>query len=93
MDYNYPIDETWSKEEIIDVVNFFSLIEKAYEDKVKRDQLIASYKRFKQIVPSKSEEKQHFASFEKNSGYSSYRVVKEAKETEHEFLSMNQGTR
>lgn len=33
MSYEYPIDETWSTEEIIDVVNFYSLVEKAYEKK------------------------------------------------------------
>ncbi len=33
MNYAYPMDETWSTQEIIDVVNFFSLIEQAYEKK------------------------------------------------------------
>lgn len=33
MNYTYPMDETWSTNEIIDVVNFFSLIEQAYEKK------------------------------------------------------------
>ena len=83
MNYTYPIDETWSKEEIIDVVNFYSLVEQAYEKSVKRDELMLAYTRFKQIVPSKSEEKQLCGKFEKESGYSCYRTVKKAKELEN----------
>ncbi|WP_173916606.1 UPF0223 family protein [Halobacillus sp. Marseille-Q1614] len=80
MSYNYPIDEIhWSKEEIIDVVNFYSMVEKAYESGVKTDELLLAYSRFKQIVPSKSEEKKLCGQFEKESGYSCYRTVKKAK--------------
>ncbi len=80
MSYNYPIDEVyWSKEEIIDVVNFYSLVEQAYESSVKQDELLLAYTRFKQIVPSKSEEKQLCGKFEKESGYSCYRTIKRAK--------------
>jgi uncharacterized protein YktA (UPF0223 family) len=79
MSYSYPLDETWTKEEIIDVVNFFSLVERTYEDGILRDDLLLAYERFKQIVPSKSEEKQLGAQFEKDSGYSSYRAVQKAK--------------
>ncbi|UOR12970.1 UPF0223 family protein [Halobacillus amylolyticus] len=80
MSYSYPIDETyWSKEEIIDVVNFYSMVEQAYESGVKQDELLLAYTRFKQIVPSKSEEKQLCSQFEKESGYSCYRTVNQAK--------------
>ncbi|WP_087973063.1 UPF0223 family protein [Oceanobacillus rekensis] len=88
MNYEYPIDETWTTEEIIDVVNFFSLIEKAHEKQVRSQEIIMLYNRFKQIVPSKSEEKKLFAEFEGASGYSSYKTVKRAKETEEEFIKM-----
>ncbi|WP_226578366.1 UPF0223 family protein [Halobacillus litoralis] len=80
MSYTYPIDEVhWTKEEIIDVVNFYSMVEKAYETGVGRDDLLMAYTRFKQIVPSKSEEKTLCNTFEKESGYSCYRTIKEAK--------------
>ncbi|MBN8234299.1 UPF0223 family protein [Halobacillus kuroshimensis] len=80
MSYTYPIDEIhWSKEEIIDVVNFYSIVEQAYEQGVKRDDLLLAYTRFKQIVPSKSEEKTLCGQFEKESGYSCYRTVKQAR--------------
>ncbi|GGA83523.1 hypothetical protein GCM10008025_28320 [Ornithinibacillus halotolerans] len=57
MSYSYPFDISWSKQEIIDVVQFFSLIESAYEKGMDRDILLAGYRKFKQVVPSKSEEK------------------------------------
>ncbi|MFD1415450.1 UPF0223 family protein [Oceanobacillus jeddahense] len=88
MNYAYPMDETWSTQEIIDVVNFFSLIEQAYEKNVRRSDLISLYRRFKEIVPSKSEEKQLFEEFKRSSGYSSYHVVKKARASEDTFISM-----
>ncbi|GGP14654.1 UPF0223 family protein [Oceanobacillus neutriphilus] len=88
MNYAYPMDETWSTQEIIDVVNFFSLIEQAYEKKVRRTDLLHLYRRFKEIVPSKSREKQLFEEFKRSSGYSSYHVVKKARESEEALISM-----
>lgn len=88
MSYSYPIDETWSKQEIIDVVNFFTLIEKAYEHQVSREDLLAVYRRFKEIVPSKSEEKRLFADFSKSSGYAPYAVVKKAKDSQDQLIKM-----
>lgn len=88
MNYSYPIDETWTKQEIVDVVNFFSLIEKAYEKQVPRDDLLAVYRRFKEIVPSKSEEKQLFAAFNKSSGYTPYAVIKKARDSNNKMIKM-----
>ncbi|WP_010649556.1 UPF0223 family protein [Oceanobacillus massiliensis] len=88
MNYGYPIDETWSTNEIIDVVNFFSMIEKAHEKQVSRQELLIVYNRFKQIVPSKSEEKKLFAEFETASGYSSYRTIKKAKSSSEAVIKM-----
>ncbi|WP_249869911.1 UPF0223 family protein [Oceanobacillus saliphilus] len=88
MNYEYPIDETWSTEEIIDVVNFFSLVEKAHEKQVKRQDILVLYNRFKQIVPSKSEEKSIFSEFESVSGYSSYKTVRKARESKEEMIKM-----
>ncbi|MCD5322531.1 MULTISPECIES: UPF0223 family protein [Pontibacillus] len=81
-DYNYPLDtEHWNTEEIIDVVNFYHLVEKANESGVKREDLMHAYSRFKQIVPSKSEEKTLGSEFEKQSGYSLYKTIKQARNT------------
>lgn len=81
MEYQYPIDYHWSTEEIVDVVKFFEHIEAAYEKGIDRDVLMNSYRRFKEIVPSKAEEKKVCGEFEEQSGYSSYRTIKRAKET------------
>ncbi|ARI77621.1 UPF0223 family protein [Halobacillus mangrovi] len=91
MSYSYPIDEIyWSKEEIIDVVNFYSMVEQAYEKSVSRDDLLLAYTRFKQIVPSKSEEKKLCGEFEKESGYSCYHTVKKARAlAQGDRVSMN----
>ncbi len=80
MDYQYPIDHTWTTDEIIDVIQFFQHIETAYEKGISREIIMTSYRRFKEIVPSKSEEKKLFNQFEEESGYSSYHAVKKARE-------------
>ena len=80
MEYTYPFSIDWSTEEIVDVVQFFEAIEKAYEKGVKREELLMKYRRFKEIVPSMAEEKTYFREFERESGYASYPIVKMMKE-------------
>ncbi|SER97418.1 Uncharacterized protein YktA, UPF0223 family [Gracilibacillus ureilyticus] len=80
MNYSYPLNDSWSTEEIVDVINYYSFIEKAYEKGIIQQDLLLAYNRFKQIVPSKSEEKQLDREFEKQSGYIPFRVIKYAKE-------------
>jgi len=80
MEYQYPIDYNWSTEEIVDVIKFFEAIESAYEKGIDRDEVMKVYRRFKEIVPSKAEEKTLCGEFEEISGYSSYRTIKKAKE-------------
>ncbi|WP_096199196.1 UPF0223 family protein [Bacillus sp. FJAT-45350] len=79
---NMPISLDWSKEEVIDVMEFFQGIEKVYSKGLERDRLMNLYRRFKEIVPSKSEEKQIFNQFDSDSGLSCYHAVKKAKESE-----------
>ena len=79
MDYSYPIRNDWTTEEIITVIAFYEAVEKAYEEGVNEKKLMA-YREFKKVVPSKSEEKTLFKEFEEASGYSSYHIVKAAKE-------------
>jgi len=80
MEYSYPFSTDWSTEEIVDVVQFFEGIEQAYEKGIKRESMLAKYRRFKQIVPSQAEEKSIFLEFEEASGYVSYPVIKLTKE-------------
>ncbi|MCK1996305.1 UPF0223 family protein [Psychrobacillus psychrodurans] len=80
MEYTYPFSLDWSTEEIVDVVQFFESIEKAYENGIKREELMKRYRRFKEIVPSIAEEKTYFREFEKESGYVSFPIIKKMKE-------------
>lgn len=80
MDYNYPIRHDWSTAEMITVVAFFEVVEKAYETGIVKEQIMDAYRGFKKVVPSKAEEKTLDKEFEEASGYVSYLVVKAAKE-------------
>lgn len=81
MSYYYPLEDTWTTEEITIVVEFFSCIEKVYESGIDREVFLVAYRKFKEIVPSKSEEKGYFSSFEKASGYSGYHAVQKARKS------------
>lgn len=86
--YNYPLDINWSTDEITSVLHFLNQVEKAYESNVDANQLLESYRVFKEIVTSKSQEKQIDREFEKSSGYSTYRAVQKAKEVEKGYFSL-----
>lgn len=79
MEYQYPLDLDWSNEEMVDVIKFFNQIENYYEKTIIGAELMEQYKKFKQIVPGKAEEKQIFKEFEEKSGYNSYKVIQEVK--------------
>lgn len=77
LEYQYPIDYTWSTEEIVEVIHFYECIEKVYENGIERDVLLNAYRQFKEIVPGKAEEKTLFKEFEEVSGYASYQAIKD----------------
>ncbi|GLB60358.1 UPF0223 family protein [Cytobacillus sp. NCCP-133] len=81
MEYQYPIDQDWSTEEIVDVIKYFESVEQAYEKGIERDQFMNAYRRFKEIVPGKAQEKNICDEFEELSGYSSYKTIKKVKES------------
>jgi uncharacterized protein YktA (UPF0223 family) len=80
MEYQYPFDTGWNTQEVVDVIRFFEAIELAYEKGIHREKLMEKYKRFKEIVPGKADEKKYCNEFEEESGYSSYHVIKKMKE-------------
>ncbi|WP_100403152.1 UPF0223 family protein [Bacillus sp. FJAT-42315] len=82
MEYSYPFSTDWTTEEVIDVIKFFEAIENAYEKGVNKEELMIAYRRFKEIVPSKAEEKKLCNEFEEVSGYSSYHAVQKMKAAE-----------
>lgn len=77
--YSYPIDVSWSTDELTAVLHFLAQVEQAYEGQVDAEGLLASYTAFKQVVPSKAQEKRIDREFEQVSGYSSYRAVQAAR--------------
>lgn len=70
------------------MIDFYNKIEKAYEKKVTTADFLASYHRFKTIVPSKMQEKQLDKKFQTASGYSIYRTVQVAQKTKNKQFSM-----
>ncbi|WP_348919910.1 UPF0223 family protein [Aerococcus sanguinicola] len=88
MGYAYPLDMSWSTEEMTMVVEFFHAVELAYEGGVDRADLMAAYRTFKEVVPSKMEEKQLGNAFEKVSSYNVYRTMQKAKATEAGRVTM-----
>ncbi|WP_046175174.1 UPF0223 family protein [Domibacillus indicus] len=81
MEYSYPFSTDWSTEEVISVVAFFEAIEQAYEKGIVKEELMERYKRFKEIVPGKADEKRICDEFEEVSGYSSYRAIQKMKQS------------
>lgn len=86
--YSYPLVLSWSTEEIASVLSFLNDVEAAYESKVATDQILTSYKVFKQVVPSKGEEKRIGKEFEEASGYSLYRAVQAAQKEGKRYVSL-----
>ncbi|MGV3125601.1 UPF0223 family protein [Streptococcus orisratti] len=86
--YSYPLDPSWSTDEITAVLSFLNQVEKAYESKVDAKNLLESYDIFKNIVKSKAQEKQIDREFEQSSGYSTYRAVQLAKEKGKGMISL-----
>ncbi|MDO4666226.1 MAG: UPF0223 family protein [Streptococcus sp.] len=86
--YSYPLDLSWSAEELASVLSFFNRVEEAYEQTVKAEQLLESYDAFKKVVTSKGEEKRIGRDFETVSGYSLYRAVQEAKSKKKGMISL-----
>lgn len=80
MEYSYPLNTDWTTQEMVDVVQFFEAIEAAYEKGIKREDFLARYRRFKEIVPSQAEEKSILRDFEQASRYVGYKAVKAARE-------------
>ena len=86
--YSYPLDLSWSTEELASVLSFFNKVEEAYESKVEAKEYMEAYRAFKKVVPSIGEEKRLGREFEEVSGYSLYRAVQAAKLKEKGTFSL-----
>ncbi|MBM9832286.1 UPF0223 family protein, partial [Enterococcus faecalis] len=56
--YSYPLNFSWSTDDMTSVLSFLNQVEKAYEGGADRNDILSAYKLFKTIVPSKGEERQ-----------------------------------
>lgn len=79
--YSYPLEPDWTPAEVVQVMQLYNLVEQAYEFGVKVDELLAAYREFKTVVPSKMQEKQLDKAFTEVAGYSIYRCMQAAKQT------------
>lgn len=86
--FNYPMLDGWSTADIIAVSGLYSAVATAYESGIDRLKLLAAYGAFKQVVPSKAEEKQLDREFGGESGYSIYRTIQAAKQSDKKQLKM-----
>lgn len=77
MGYSYPINDDWTTDEIVTVVQFLAAVEQAYEGGVSYQIIRDAYQKYKQIVNSISEEKRIDREFTRLSGYAIYPVVKQ----------------
>lgn len=77
--YTYPLDPSWSTDEIETVIHMLNVVEDAYEVGVKSETVMNAYRAFKEVIPTKSGEKQIGRVFFKKSGYQLYDVVQAAK--------------
>jgi len=79
--YSYPIDYSeFDSDEIVVIVEFFSLIEDANEKKVNKDLILKKYKEYRSIINSVSYEKTLEREFMKVSGYSIFETIKKIKD-------------
>ena len=75
--YTYPIDYTlYNQDEIVELIEFFSLIEDANEGKSNKENLLKKHKRYINILNNKTTEKEIDKDFEKLSGFSIFRTIK-----------------
>lgn len=90
--YAYPLQADWSTEDIVAVTTLYQRVEDAYElpQGVARTTLLTAYQAFQRVVPQKFEEKQLDQAFEAAAGYSIYRTIKAARQTDGQIKMKGQ---
>ncbi len=79
-EFDYPIDYSlYSIEEITTIISFLDTVEECYSKGVALEHYKNSYKNFKEIVRSKSEENNMLKQFKELSGCDGYLTTKEMK--------------
>ena len=90
MNYTYPIDTSWTMEELLAVMALLQMVEKAYEGGVASSEAMAVYREYKNLGFSISDEKQLNRDFEEASNYSLYQLLQALKSGE-KFIKLMVG--
>lgn len=78
MEQNYKIDyELFKVEEVIKIIEFFTLIEKTKTKKIPKDLLVSKYREYQSIINNKSLEKQYDKMLFEKSKVSIYHTMKD----------------
>lgn len=87
--HQYPLENHWTTDEMITVIDLYQAVEKAYETGISTQELLTKYQQFKKVVPAIGEEKRLGRQFEEESGYSIYRTIQAAKQTNKAKMKMS----
>ncbi|MBM7617526.1 uncharacterized protein YktA (UPF0223 family) [Weissella uvarum] len=86
--FTLPFLDGWSTQDIVAVSRLYDAVATAYETGIERQDLLDAYRGFKEVVPSKAEEKQLDRSFQAESGYSIYQTMKQAQSSQSARVKM-----
>ncbi|WP_290034183.1 UPF0223 family protein [Ligilactobacillus cholophilus] len=86
--YSYPLMDEWSKDEIIKMVEFYAMVEKANTIGVNRECFLKMVEEFKKIEPSIAAQKQIDHRYKEVSGFSIYKTIKSAQESNQKKFKM-----
>ena len=90
VNYAYPIDPSWTSEELLAVMDLLTAVEKAYEGGIALSEAKARYQAFHEMGFSISDEKQLNRDFQKVSGYSLHALLVACREGQ-KFIRLKVG--
>ncbi|WP_071131040.1 UPF0223 family protein [Enterococcus timonensis] len=86
--YQYPLDFSWTAEELLIVVAMFNAVEDVYEKGLAKNIVEKRYAAFKTVVKSIGEEKKLDREFQAQSNYSLYQVAQLLKKSDKKILKL-----
>lgn len=89
-EYEYPLIDGFSVDEIVILTDFYQSIEEAYENssRIPRPKFMTAYNAFKRIIPSKMEQRQLEREFKEQSGYDAFQVIKTADRNDNKIIKV-----
>lgn len=86
--YEYPLMDDWSNEEIVKMVEFYAMIEEVNTKGIEREKILEGKKQFEKIAGSIATQKQIDRRFQQVSNYSIYRTLKAAQNSNKKIFKM-----